>query len=289
MTSTKDGHGARGLEEASEQALRGAHIIQRLRDLVTRGETEKQIETLPALIEEASALALAGSGCPASKSRSGSIRRLLRSSRTAFEIQQVLINLIRNAAEAMAETKRRELEVTTTLIDDETVQVAVADRGPGLPKEMAGELFRPFVSSKRDGMGLGLVICRSIVEAHGGRLWSEPNPGGGTIFLFSLGSGLMAESECRLIGRSMSSMTTPPCADRSSGCWTQPAFALSHTSSSSAFLEAARAYRPAACCWTFTCRAWTDSKSRRGSIVWVSLAGHRHDRRMGTWRERCRR
>ena len=60
------------------------------------------------------------------------------------------------------------------------------DGGRGLPKEMTGELFRPFVSTKRDGMGLGLLICRSIVEAHGGRLWSEPNPGGGTIFHFSL-------------------------------------------------------------------------------------------------------
>jgi two-component system, LuxR family, sensor kinase FixL len=78
--------------------------------------------------------------------------------------------------------------VTTTLVDGETVQVTVADRGPGLPNEMARRLFQPFVSTKRHGMGLGLVICRSIVEAHGGRLWSEPNPGGGTIFGFTLAS-----------------------------------------------------------------------------------------------------
>ena len=178
------------LDEASEQALRGAHIIQRLRDLVTRGETEKQIENLRVLIEEASALALT---VPAVSGIQVSLRfdpKALEIIADRIQIQQVLINLIRNAAEAMAETKRCELEVTTTLIDDETVQITVADRGPGLPKEMARELFRPFVSSKRDGMGLGLVICRSIVEAHGGRLWSEPNPGGGTIFLFTLGSGV---------------------------------------------------------------------------------------------------
>jgi len=90
----------------------------------------------------------------------------------------------------MTETARRELAVTTTLVDGETVQVTVADSGPGLPKEMTRELFRPFVSTKRHGMGLGLVICRSIVEAHGGRLWSEPNPAGGTIFRFTIASGL---------------------------------------------------------------------------------------------------
>jgi two-component system sensor kinase FixL len=178
------------LEEASEQALRGGQIIQRLRDLVTRGETEKQIETLPALIEEASSLALVGA---AALGTNVSFRFDPRASTIIadrIQIQQVLINLIRNAAEAMGSMERRELVVTTKFVDAETVEVAVADRGPGLPKVMADELFQPFVSTKRDGMGLGLLICRSIVEAHGGRLWSEANPGGGTIFRFSLMSGL---------------------------------------------------------------------------------------------------
>jgi two-component system sensor kinase FixL len=94
--------------------------------------------------------------------------------------------------QAMGGAERRELVLATKFVDSETVEVSVADRGPGLPKEMIGELFRPFVSTKRDGMGLGLLICRSIVEAHGGRLWSEPSPGGGTIFRFSLMLGLTA-------------------------------------------------------------------------------------------------
>jgi PAS domain S-box-containing protein len=177
------------LEEASEQALRGGQIIQRLRNFVTRGETEKQIETLPALIEEASALALAGTGALGANVAFRFDPRAATIIADRIQIQQVLINLIRNAAEAMGPMKRRELVVTTKFVDAETVEVAVADRGPGLPMEMTGELFRPFVSSKRDGMGLGLLICRSIVEAHGGRLWSEANPGGGTIFRFSLMSG----------------------------------------------------------------------------------------------------
>jgi two-component system sensor kinase FixL len=94
----------------------------------------------------------------------------------------------------MAAMRRRELAVTSTSVDDAMIEIAVADRGPGLPKELTGQLFQPFVSTKRDGMGLGLMICRSIVEAHGGRLWSEPNPGGGTIFRFTLASGLTLES-----------------------------------------------------------------------------------------------
>ena len=86
----------------------------------------------------------------------------------------------------MANSTRCELIVTTTPIDEETVEIAVADSGPGLPKEIAAHLFEPFVSTKPNGMGLGLSICRSIIESHGGRLRSEANPGGGTIFRFTL-------------------------------------------------------------------------------------------------------
>jgi two-component system sensor kinase FixL len=98
----------------------------------------------------------------------------------------VLINLIRNAVEAMAGTDRRALSVTTQLIAGDMIEIAVADRGPGISAELAMHLFEPFVSTKRDGMGLGLPMCRSIVEAHGGELWNEPNPGGGSIFRFTL-------------------------------------------------------------------------------------------------------
>src|ERR1700738_118183 len=92
----------------------------------------------------------------------------------------------RTSRETMATSKRRELEMTTTLLDGETVEIAVADSGPGLSKEVANRLFEPFVSTKANGMGLGLSICRSIVEAHGGRLKSEPNLGGGAVVRFTL-------------------------------------------------------------------------------------------------------
>jgi C4-dicarboxylate-specific signal transduction histidine kinase len=101
-------------------------------------------------------------------------------------LQQVMLNLMRNAYEAMARSEPGELEVTTTRLDDGTVEVVVADRGPGLPPAIVGHLFEPFNTTKRNGMGLGLSICRTIVEAHGGFLRYEPNRGGGAIFRLTL-------------------------------------------------------------------------------------------------------
>jgi C4-dicarboxylate-specific signal transduction histidine kinase len=109
------------------------------------------------------------------------------------QIQQVIVNLIRNAFEAMADQEPREVTLGTRALDDETIEIAVADIGPGIPGDIAGRLFEPFVSSKHDGMGLGLSISRSIIEAHDGRLIAEPNPGGGTVFRFTLPSGGVAD------------------------------------------------------------------------------------------------
>jgi two-component system sensor kinase FixL len=102
------------------------------------------------------------------------------------QIQQVMVNLLRNASEAMADSPRRELTVTTSGIDASAVEVAVADTGPGIPDEVASRLFKPFVTTKASGMGIGLAISHSIVEAHGGHLRMTPNHGGGTVFRFEL-------------------------------------------------------------------------------------------------------
>jgi C4-dicarboxylate-specific signal transduction histidine kinase len=103
-----------------------------------------------------------------------------------IQLQQVMLNLIRNAHEAMAQSERRELEVATVRLDDTSIEISVADRGSGLPDEIAEHLFEPFRTTKRSGMGLGLSICRSIVEAHGGKLQYQPNCGGGSIFRVTL-------------------------------------------------------------------------------------------------------
>jgi two-component system sensor kinase FixL len=172
--------------EAAEQTLRAGQIIRRLQDFLHRGEAEKRVEDVVSTIEDAGALALAGIKTPRVKARfcfdpSASFAFVNR-----IQIQQVLINLMRNAVEAMAASDRRDLEVKTSLLDDETIEVAVADSGPGLSPEIVDHLFEPFVSTKRNGMGLGLSICRSIVEANGGELRTHPNPSGGAIFRFTV-------------------------------------------------------------------------------------------------------
>ena len=94
----------------------------------------------------------------------------------------------------LVDCERRELMLSTEGIEDDMVRVCVADTGTGLAEEVAAKLFQPFITTKRYGMGVGLSISRTIIQAHGGQIWADPNPGGGTIFRFSLPSGRIAET-----------------------------------------------------------------------------------------------
>ncbi len=173
---------------ASDQILRAGQIIKRLREFVARGESDRVEEDLRKLIEEASALALVGakeSGVQVNFAFDTVMQFVLVDK---IQIQQVILNLMRNAMEAMQEVDRREMTIATSQVDGETVEVSVADTGPGLAPEISARLFQPFVTTKRQGMGVGLSISRTIVEAHGGRLWAEPNAGGGTVFRLTLKS-----------------------------------------------------------------------------------------------------
>jgi two-component system sensor kinase FixL len=174
------------MDKAGEQALRAGQIIRRLRDFVSRGESERRIESLTKLVEEASALALVGI-----KDQGVRVRFQLDSAADLVladkvQIQQVLLNLMRNAIEAMESSQHRELLVSTVRSDDDTVTINVADSGHGIAEEARTQLFQPFFTTKRQGMGVGLSISRTIVEAHGGQIWAEANPDGGTIFRFTL-------------------------------------------------------------------------------------------------------
>jgi len=173
------------LHETARQALRAGETIRHLREFVTHGETEKAREDVRKLIEEAGALALVGS-------REQGVRSIFEFSPAADEvladrvqIQQVLINLIRNAMEAMRDSDRRDLVVRTAR-DEAGVVIEVADTGPGISDEIAGRLFEPFVTSKANGMGIGLSISRRIVEAHGGSITASRNEAGGATFRVSL-------------------------------------------------------------------------------------------------------
>ena len=193
------------MDLAAEQARRAGQIVRRLRDFVARGEADPRLENLPTLVEEAAALALVGA-----KERRVEVALRIEPGlppvlADRIQVQQVLFNLMRNALEAMDDgeapasgggkaPRRRELVVAAGPAAPGEVEVAVADTGPGLAPEVAGRLFAPFVSTKAEGMGVGLSICRSIVEAHGGRLWAESNPGGGTVFRFTLPAARSSEA-----------------------------------------------------------------------------------------------
>lgn len=182
------------LGKAADQALRAGHIIRRLREFVARGDSERRIESLPKLIEDASTLALMGAkenGVEVSFRLDSKAEHVLAD---RIQIQQVLVNLIRNAIETMSDgPARRELQISTSLNANEIIEVSVADTGTGLAPEVAANLFQPFVTTKSKGMGLGLSICRTIVEAHGGRIWVDARPAGGTIFRFTLRTATLGE------------------------------------------------------------------------------------------------
>jgi two-component system, LuxR family, sensor kinase FixL len=174
------------LDRAAEQALRAGQIIRRLRDFVSRGESEKRVESLSKLIEEAGALGLTGA-----REQGVQLRFNLDPHHDLVlvdrvQIQQVLVNLFRNALEAMAQSARRELIASNTLAADDMIEVAVSDTGSGFQEDVKQNLFQTFFTTKETGMGVGLSISRSIIEAHGGSMWAEVNPSGGATFRFTL-------------------------------------------------------------------------------------------------------
>jgi two-component system sensor kinase FixL len=174
------------LAETIKQTLRAGNIVRQLREFVTHGETEKRPEDIHKLVEEASALALVGAKDEGVKTVFRFDTKLDPVLVEKVQIQQVLINLIRNAIEAMQDAKRKELVVTTAPSDGEMIEVSVADTGQGIAEEITDRLFQPFVTTKPAGMGVGLSISKRIIESHGGQIRAEPNPGGGTVFRFTV-------------------------------------------------------------------------------------------------------
>lgn len=179
-------HLREALEETADQSLRAGKIIHHLREFVTGGSTEKQPEDLNKLVEEAGALALVGS-------REMSLHTVFDFETgpkqvvvDRIQIQQVLINLMRNAMDAMKESETRKLVVRIRRGAAEQAVVEVCDTGPGVSEEITGQLFQPFVTTKPGGMGMGLSISKRIIESHGGKLTMQNNEKGGAVFRFTL-------------------------------------------------------------------------------------------------------
>lgn len=176
---------ARGVSLATEQAIRAGEIVRRLRAFAKPGAGERRAESVGQLIAETAAMATIDAD-------ERGVRVILPSPSPTevvladrIEVQQVLLNLIRNALDAMENAERRELRLSSTAAGN-MIEVAVADTGPGLAPQVRERLFEPFVTTKTNGMGIGLSICRRIIDTHGGRFWAEDNVGGGTIFRFTL-------------------------------------------------------------------------------------------------------
>ncbi|WP_027994049.1 PAS domain S-box protein [Sinorhizobium meliloti] len=175
------------LEEVASLSLRAGRIIEHLREFVTRGETEKAPEDVRELVEEAAALALVGSREQGVRCVFAYMPRAKMVMVDRIQVQQVLMNLMRNAIEAMRLVERRELTIRTMPAGAGEVAFLVEDTGGGIPEEIAGQLFTPFVSTKgAGGMGIGLSVSKRIVEAHGGEMTVSKNAGGGATFRFTL-------------------------------------------------------------------------------------------------------
>jgi signal transduction histidine kinase len=163
-------------------------ILERLRGFIKTNPPERRTQSVPEIIEDAIRLAsLGGASNLVVDTQYHPAATLAFCDRV--QIQQVVFNLVRNAIEAMAGGKRVDLKITTDPTSEGLIQVSIADSGPGLPAAVRAKLFEPFVSTKASGLGVGLSICRIIIEAHGGCLLADDNPGGGTIFYFTLLQG----------------------------------------------------------------------------------------------------
>jgi two-component system sensor kinase FixL len=171
---------------AASEALRAGQIVRRLREFVSKGELDLQVQPLAQLVNEAMTLGLVGARERGVKWEIAIEPDMDDVFADRIQIQQVLVNLMRNAIEAMEASPVKNIIIRACPAEEGQVEISVSDSGSGITPEVAATLFQPFTSTKGDGMGLGLSICRTIVEAHGGKLRIEPNENGGTRFSFTL-------------------------------------------------------------------------------------------------------
>jgi two-component system sensor kinase FixL len=175
-----------GLELASGSIMRAAEIVRRLRSFVAKGKVEAETHDLSSMIADASVLMV-----PLAQREGVEIDFQLEPrarwvKADAIQIQQAVINLVRNAIEAMRDLPKKRICIATRVASARLVEIGVEDNGTGLDEASAETLFVPFHSSKPEGLGVGLSLCRTIVEAHGGSITAAPRPGGGARFTFTL-------------------------------------------------------------------------------------------------------
>jgi signal transduction histidine kinase len=176
------------MQKASDQAERAGKIIRRMRDMVKKSDPVRWPIAVGALLDEARAFADIEAQRTGTQIIVDIPENLPNVVVDRIMIEQVLLNLVKNGIEAMSEVpfERRRLLVQARQVDERMVEVAVIDNGHGLNEDDMEKIFAPFYTTKADGMGIGLAICRSIIEFHQGRLWAEPRHEGGTAFRFTV-------------------------------------------------------------------------------------------------------
>jgi two-component system, LuxR family, sensor kinase FixL len=177
------------LERIRQQTMRAGEVIRRLRDQVAKRTTKQTHEDVNTVVREAVELGLVGTQHHGVHTEFRLDEAIGTASIDRIQIGQVIINLVRNAVEALDSSERREL-IVTTRATPEAIEIVVTDSGPGIAPEVAEQLFKPFVTSKANGLGLGLSICREIAETHGGQLLASPGDTGGTTFTLRLPTGM---------------------------------------------------------------------------------------------------
>ena len=187
----RSGRAIEFMEKSVRQAHRASEMIRRMRRFITRGAIEKEPIAVNEVVRDAARLALIGAADQGILTNFELADDLPEITADRIQLQQVLVNLIRNGIEAMLESQADldgdlRLMIATSRCEDGAVRISVADTGPGIAADIAGSLFTPFATTKKSGMGIGLSVSKSIVEAHGGSLWVEPNPGQGSKFSFTL-------------------------------------------------------------------------------------------------------
>ena len=174
------------MAHCTQEVMRAGEIIRRLRGFLARGEIEWSRASLQEMIGDAVALALAdceGAGVALMIDYDPEVDMVFAD---RVQIQQVVLNLVRNAKEAMADQSEQAISIVTRRNGPEHAEVVIADNGPGISPRLSHRLFQPFHSTKAGGMGVGLSICHALVEGLGGKIWAERSALGGAAFHFTL-------------------------------------------------------------------------------------------------------
>jgi len=176
------------LEKITEQAMRAGHIIDKLRDFLRKDDAAKTNLSLNEIVLSTLNLVEADARAEGIPIMTELAENLPAVNGDLIQLQQVLMNLTRNAVDAMRDSPNSDegIQIRTTRLDDDTVQVSVIDHGPGVSPQLAKSIFLPFVTTKRDGLGVGLAISNTIIRGHEGELFCRRNPAGGAIFGFKL-------------------------------------------------------------------------------------------------------